>query len=610
MSNIVQLCCLYTKHKTQKRKVWKDGKLVLRKASNQVMLYDANPALGSGGSMLDQVELTKTQMTDIAQMNETDVETEQFLITVEGPWVDAVQAKQPSSKPKLNGNALARSKVFTGIQKVLSSKFRKPSAYIPPPPGQKKRKLLQRPPPLQPGELEKRHYGNYSQGNSHLPYHQEQSNCHERPRIQRNQMLQEQHPQSLQNPQQQYPNSHHSRGLEGNTQSQQTPTYLKNRNYGNTQKRTYVSSGFVNDDPRYQSQSLYGEENDSGSDCSSGTESESDTRDEQHKNAPSNFNLTQDRPYKPSSYQYDNHHPPNNSTTNAINDPNKQIYNTETNDPPNKIKTVNPSNQANKEHIFNPYTKLNLAAYKHPMGSPHTQVASTDDVKHAMQRQQKQHTLQRQYPIPDNSSNPPLTSTDAFNNMKDTNENNNNNNNSTLSKTDLLAMFQAKPNHPSTMNNTFSEKKSTTRPFLNTSEGSTMQQQKTQSNLCPTKNTNPLMARFGAALNSKSISEGSTMQQPKTQSSICPTTNTNLNPNPDPLMARFGATSNSKSVHDSSATHSNSRIGNNSEETKNLEPSQFQLDLTSSSEDESSEGSSSGEEDEECDDESEGGDCN
>ena len=49
--------CLYSKHKLQKRKVWKDGKIVL--SNNHAILYDGNPPPGALNLPLDEVDLTK-----------------------------------------------------------------------------------------------------------------------------------------------------------------------------------------------------------------------------------------------------------------------------------------------------------------------------------------------------------------------------------------------------------------------------------------------------------------------------------------------------------------------------------------------------------------------
>jgi len=146
--------------------------------SNQVILYDANPKPGSSGTALDQVEITKSQTTGIVELNETEVETEQFLITVEGPWVGAqnTNVQKTSNYKVINSKTIFKPRnrligsvkvnglqgLSAGMQNVLNRKFRKPSAYKPPPAHEKKRKTLDRPPPLQPGELEKRYYGSSS----------------------------------------------------------------------------------------------------------------------------------------------------------------------------------------------------------------------------------------------------------------------------------------------------------------------------------------------------------------------------------------------------------------------------------------------------------------
>lgn len=145
-----QFCCLYTKMKSQKRKIWQDGRLVLNGTS--ASLHDAYPPPGTGDPHLDQSEISRSQAQNLLQRIETRVETEKFLIQLEGPW------KVVSSSTSLAKPAALVSK---GMQKVMTRKFHKPGTYIPPNPVQRqnlnsiKRQRI----PLQPGDLEKRYYG-------------------------------------------------------------------------------------------------------------------------------------------------------------------------------------------------------------------------------------------------------------------------------------------------------------------------------------------------------------------------------------------------------------------------------------------------------------------
>lgn len=147
-----QFACLYTKHKTQKRKVWNDGRLVLR--FRGAVLHDANPTPGSSDSSLDQCELSNAQIHVLLQSNEMRLESEKFLIEVTGIWRNPAFAS--------TGQAAAP-KACSAMQKVLSRKFQRPRTYIPPPPVSRQNSfhpvLGKRKQPLQPGELVRMHHG-------------------------------------------------------------------------------------------------------------------------------------------------------------------------------------------------------------------------------------------------------------------------------------------------------------------------------------------------------------------------------------------------------------------------------------------------------------------
>ena len=175
-NNKQQLACLYTKHKTQKRKVWQDGRLVLKGNSNKAILHDANPPPGSGDPSLGECEITSSQLQAILQQFGSQnggintgpglLETERFLIEIEGPWANnnstsfsTLSASNTLQKRQLNGKKNGSS----SMKKLLSSKFQKPKSYVPPPPGTQRSRMEQRlgkrRRPLQPGELVARHYG-------------------------------------------------------------------------------------------------------------------------------------------------------------------------------------------------------------------------------------------------------------------------------------------------------------------------------------------------------------------------------------------------------------------------------------------------------------------
>ncbi len=146
-----QMACLYTKQKTQKRKKWHDGRLVLH--SMGASLYDAHPPPGSGDPKLDECCLSRAQCDALQRQAETRLETDKYLVQVEGPWIVSTA---PISMAKPN------SLVSQGMKKVITKKFRKPGTFVPlqmqeqQNQGMRKRQRH----PLQPGDLQRRYYGN------------------------------------------------------------------------------------------------------------------------------------------------------------------------------------------------------------------------------------------------------------------------------------------------------------------------------------------------------------------------------------------------------------------------------------------------------------------
>jgi hypothetical protein len=141
---------LYTKHKTQKHKIWQDGRLVL--TSLVILLHQANPPPGAGDPVLDTVPLAPAQIQAIRQGQLTLLETEKFLLQVEGCW--------KGSSSSWNTASRASSAPSAAMQKLMQRKFRKPATKRPPPPqSQQPAFLQQRKRPLQPGELQRQYYG-------------------------------------------------------------------------------------------------------------------------------------------------------------------------------------------------------------------------------------------------------------------------------------------------------------------------------------------------------------------------------------------------------------------------------------------------------------------
>lgn len=170
-----QFCCLYTKMKTQKRKIWQDGRLVI--AGKTVCLYDAHPPPGASDVQFEQTELSGPQLQSLLQRLETRIETDKFLIQIEGPWqVASRTCSLPMSAVPL---------VSKGMHKVIARKFQKPGSFVPPNPKEQQQQQPQNlgkrlRAPLQPGDLIKRYYGNQQTINQELGMswnNQQQSRC-------------------------------------------------------------------------------------------------------------------------------------------------------------------------------------------------------------------------------------------------------------------------------------------------------------------------------------------------------------------------------------------------------------------------------------------------
>lgn len=158
-----QFACLYTHQKTQKRKVWQDGRLVLQ--GTRAALHAANVIPGSSDPILDQCEITASETASIAAGRISDLEMDKYLVAIDGPWVSENKNNSEAILPNASASA--------SMQKLLTKKFRKPAQQIPPPRGvglQDPCRKRQR--PLQPGELQKKYYG-------HLESSRE-SNCDRR----------------------------------------------------------------------------------------------------------------------------------------------------------------------------------------------------------------------------------------------------------------------------------------------------------------------------------------------------------------------------------------------------------------------------------------------
>jgi len=123
--------CLYSKHKLQKRKVWKDGKIVL--SNNHAILYDGNPPPGASNLPLDEVDLTKHELDVLRNLQGTDMETEKFMVTIEGPW------KKGPIGP-VSREVSEKRVISSGMKKLLTQKYRKPAPYVPRQPQMKRQR--------------------------------------------------------------------------------------------------------------------------------------------------------------------------------------------------------------------------------------------------------------------------------------------------------------------------------------------------------------------------------------------------------------------------------------------------------------------------------------
>lgn len=164
-----QFACLYTKQKTQKRKTWLDGRLVVSRCG-RVALHSANPPPGSGDPVLDQTELLRSETDALLQNNQCrTLELEQHWITIETLWTgrDPFLAGGSTTTTSMTDAGCSSSgstfpSTSMAMRKVLTHKFRKPVSTLPPPPPTNHSSSAQqwnkRPRPLQPGELVRRYY--------------------------------------------------------------------------------------------------------------------------------------------------------------------------------------------------------------------------------------------------------------------------------------------------------------------------------------------------------------------------------------------------------------------------------------------------------------------
>lgn len=168
--------CLFTKHKTQKRKTWHDGKLTvqpsgrvtLEKISFQIVNSDVNCSL-------DAIDIHLSGIAAIKNGNLSELEFEKHLVTIEGPYHAPAENPTHSITPRVGrvcpndarkDTFQTRQNASNGMKKLMSKKFQVPSKFIPSHPSQKEniRTIVSRKRPLQPGELVRKHYGHPNVG--------------------------------------------------------------------------------------------------------------------------------------------------------------------------------------------------------------------------------------------------------------------------------------------------------------------------------------------------------------------------------------------------------------------------------------------------------------
>ena len=189
---------LYTNQKTKKRKLWKDGKLTVHNAGKKCRLYEAHPLPGTvGGGVIDELDLAGQQQC-LGGGGCDELESEKYLIRIEGLWNDEMDGGNSSSTSggrsallRPNGGsrpgggmlAMGSSTSSTtairsdGMKKLLSNKYRMPPKVMPLHPEDRRRRDYsfmamaggnerhpRKMPPLQPGELERRYFGDGGSG--------------------------------------------------------------------------------------------------------------------------------------------------------------------------------------------------------------------------------------------------------------------------------------------------------------------------------------------------------------------------------------------------------------------------------------------------------------
>jgi hypothetical protein len=180
MSSCIYYSCLFTKHKSQKRKIWQDGKLKIS-PSGSISIYDigSNIISGSDATPVDTMCIHTSQVGTIKSGSE--LESEKFLITVEGEWrqqepmvststsssnVSHASVSTNSSSTSIHQNSIKAKNKRDGMKKLLVHKFRKPTKFIPGGQNQSNHPAVIRKAPLQPGQYMQQFQGPSIRGSS------------------------------------------------------------------------------------------------------------------------------------------------------------------------------------------------------------------------------------------------------------------------------------------------------------------------------------------------------------------------------------------------------------------------------------------------------------
>ncbi|TMW67167.1 hypothetical protein Poli38472_012283 [Pythium oligandrum] len=111
--------CMYTKHKTQKRKVWHDGFVALH-ASRRLVLYEEQPP---DGKVLDEAKMT---VYDWDRKDEEHIDIPKFLVEIINETPIQIEGSNGSSEPhglaaRLNGASSMESTSYQEHQRAPSN---------------------------------------------------------------------------------------------------------------------------------------------------------------------------------------------------------------------------------------------------------------------------------------------------------------------------------------------------------------------------------------------------------------------------------------------------------------------------------------------------------